>query len=387
MQFDLVIKDGFIVDGTRLPRFRGDLAIKDGKVAHIGKVDSEDANRVLDASGLVVAPGFVDLHTHYDAQVFWDPYCSLSGWHGVTSLVIGNCGFGFAPVRPEERDRSMLSMTRVEAISLPAMQQGLPWDWITFPEFLNSLERTDKAVNILPYVPVGPLLAWVMGFEDAKAGRLPTDAEHAEIARLLDEAMDAGGCGWSAQRLMPSGPASAQRDFDGTPMITDLMHDETARVLAGVLARRQEGFIQMTLVSGNPKADALHYEELAQIRGRPVLFNVLQAFDDRPEIHRKTLSWLDSCRERGIRVYGQGQTTDGGFTFTFEDWNLYDDSEPWREATTGSLEERLAKLADPAASASSEGQSSSDVDGRNTGNHDPGRSHDRNRALQQSDSR
>ena len=347
MSYDIVIKNGMIVDGSRLPRFRGDIAIKDGRIASIGRIAATDGARVLDAAGLVVAPGFVDLHTHYDAQIFWDPYCTLSGWHGVTSLVIGNCGFGFAPVRPEERDRSMLSMTRVEAISLAAMQQGLPWDWVSFPEFLDSVERTPKAVNVLPYVPAGPLLAWVLGFEDAKSGRMPSEREHEQLAELLDEAMGAGGCGWSAQRLMPTGPAAAQRDFDGTPMITDVMNDETARVFSEVLARRNEGFVQMTLVSGDPKADAQRYEELAEISGRPVLFNVVQAFDNRPEIHRKTLEWLESCRERGIRVYGQGQTTDAGFTFTFEDWNLFDDSDPWAEATTGTLEERLAKLADP----------------------------------------
>ena len=153
-----------------------------------------------------VAPGFVDLHTHYDAQVFWDPYCTLSGWHGVTSVAIGNCGFGFAPVQPELREHAMRSMTRVEAIPYESMRQGLPWDWVTFPEFLDSLDATPKALNVLPYVPAGPMLVDVLGLDDAKAGRLPTDDEHAQLAAMLDEAMDAGGCGWSAQRLPPTGP-------------------------------------------------------------------------------------------------------------------------------------------------------------------------------------
>lgn len=346
-QYDVIIKNGMVVDGTGGPRFRGDVAIADGRIAKIGKLAHADAKRVLDATGLIVAPGFVDLHTHYDAQLFWDPYCTLSGWHGVTSLVIGNCGFGFAPVAPDMRDRAMLSMTRVEAIPLTAMQQGMPWDWVTFPEFLDSVDRAPKAVNVLPYAPVGPMLVEVLGFEDAKAGRLPTDAEHAELKRMLSESMDAGACGWSAQRLLPSGPGSVQRDFDGTPMVTDVMHDETCIAFAEVLGERGEGFMQMTMVSGNPKKDAEHYELLSEISGRPLIYNVVQAFDDRPHVHRNALAWLERCRARGVRVYGQGQTTDAGYTFTFEDWNMFDDAERWREATTGTLEERLQKLADP----------------------------------------
>ena len=346
--YDRLIRGGTVFDGTRVPRYRADIAVNDGVIAEIGRIAPGDAREVLDADGLHVAPGFIDLHTHYDAQVFWDPYCTLSGWHGITSVVIGNCGFGFAPVRPEERERAMLSMTRVEAIPLASMKAGMPWDWVSFPEFLDSVERAPKAINLLPYVPVGPLLIWVLGFEDAKAGRRPTDAEHAELCRLLDEAMDAGGCGWSAQRMLPTGPAAVQRDFDGTPMATDVMHDDTCRAFARVLGRRNEGFMQMLLVSGDNRRDRAFYEEMAELSGRPMLMNVVQAFDHRPDIHRRVLAWLESCRMRGIRVIGQGLTTDAGFNFTFEDWNLFDDSEPWCEATTGPREERKRKLADPA---------------------------------------
>lgn len=346
--YDTIIQNGIIFDGTRIPRYKGDIGIKDGIIAKIGRLDSADAEQVLDAEGKHVCPGFIDLHTHYDAQIFWDPYCTLSGWHGITSVVIGNCGFGFAPVQPELRERSMMSMTRVEAIPFESMKEGMPWDWVTFPDYLDSLERTPKAINILPYVPLVPLLIWVMGMERAKAGELPTPEEEAEIIRVLEEAMDAGGCGWSAQRLAPGCGADVQRDFDGTPMPTDVMHNETCIALAKVLAKRNEGFIQMTMLSGNePEKDRAHLEELAEISGRPILYNVVQANANDPSVHRDTLKWLSECHARGNKVYGQGLTTDAGFNFSLDEWNLWDDSEAWRHVTTGTFEERLAKMGDP----------------------------------------
>jgi len=345
--YDTIVKDGMIVDGTRMPRFRGDIAIKDGVIAKVGRIGASEGERVLDASGMIVAPGFIDLHTHYDAQVFWDPYCSISGWHGVTSAVIGNCGFGFAPVRPQERERAMLTMTRVEAIPYASMKAGMPWDWVTFPDFLDSLERSAKGINILPYVPVAPMLIYVMGLEAAKS-RKPTAAEEARLCELLDEAMAAGGCGWSAQRLHPGSGLNTQRDYDGTPMVTDVMADETCLALARVLARRNEGFIQMVLATGNLKRDATFFEQLAEVSGRPVLFNAVQCTAAYPDLHRKSIRWLEKCRQRGLRVYGQGITTDAGLTFSLADFNLFDDADAWCEATTGTLEERRAKLADPA---------------------------------------
>ena len=298
--YEVIIRGGTLIDGTGMPRRLSDLGIRAGRVEALGRLGRASASRIIDAQGMMVAPGFIDLHTHYDAQIFWDPHLSLSGWHGVTSVVIGNCGFGFAPVAPEMRERAMLGMTRNEAISLDAMKQGMPWDWVTFPEFLDSLERTPKAINILPYMPLTPLLVWVMGLERAKAGKLPTAAEHREMARLLHEAMDAGACGWSAQRTPPSGFGDTQRDYDGTPMPTDIMHQETCLVLARVLAERNEGSIQMTYTSGDQEADRRAYEELAEVSGRPIIFNVLVAVEMAPDSHRDTIRWLDACRSRGL---------------------------------------------------------------------------------------
>src|SRR5712671_1148511 len=137
-EFDTIIKDGMIVDGTRVPRYKADLGIKNGKIAKIGRLNSSDAAKVLDASGQIVAPGYIDLHTHYDAQIHWDPYCTIASWHGVTSLTIGNCGFGFAPVKPKDVERAMLALSRNESIPLEPMRVSMTVDWEDLPSVHGS---------------------------------------------------------------------------------------------------------------------------------------------------------------------------------------------------------------------------------------------------------
>ncbi|HLW70576.1 MAG TPA: amidohydrolase family protein [Candidatus Binataceae bacterium] len=346
-RFDTVIKHGMIIDGTRAPRYCGDIGVKDGRISEIGELAASDGRREIDASGLIVAPGFVDLHTHYDAQVFWDPYCSISGWHGVTTAAIGNCGFGFAPVRSEQRERAMLTMTRVEAIPYASMKAGLPWDWVTFPQFLDSLERRPKGVNLQACVPLSPLITWVMGSPEEAKQRTPTAAEEREIVRLFNQAMDAGACGWSAQRLHPAGPVCLQRDYDGTPMVTDVMGDEICRTLARELSRRNAGFIQLSMATADPFHDLKEIETLAELSRRPLLYQALLSFDREPQIHRFLIAWFEHCHANGLRIYPQAHTNTTSFTFTLADWNLFDDSEAWREATLGSSQERLKKLSDP----------------------------------------
>src|SRR5262252_7699543 len=257
--FDVQIKGGTVVDGTRVPRYRADLWIREGRIAQIGGRAPGFAKKVIDADGLIVAPGFVDLHTHYDAQIRWDPWCTISGWHGVTSLVLGNCGFGFAPVKPEFRDRSMLTMTRTEAIPYESMKSGMHWDWETIPQYLDSLDRAPKGVNCIQYMPTASLMTYVMGLEAAKT-RPASESERSEMARILDEGMDAGLCGFSIQRL---GPNSVQADFDGTPMVTDTMADDDILNLARVLRNRDEGFIQITQATGQMQNDQEFVETLA----------------------------------------------------------------------------------------------------------------------------
>src|SRR5204863_9176892 len=190
-----------IVDGTRMPAYRGDIGVRNGRIVAMGYL-TESASRTIDATGLVVAPGFIDIHTHYDAALSggtkWDPYASLSGWHGVTTVAIGNCGFGFAPVRTEDRERAMRRMERTESIPLSCMQAGMRWDWETFPEFLNSLDRGELGVNAASLVPYSPLRAWVLGYEAARDPNYNAKPEEvAEIKHLLREGLQAGGFGFS----------------------------------------------------------------------------------------------------------------------------------------------------------------------------------------------
>ncbi|HEY5646598.1 MAG TPA: amidohydrolase family protein [Pseudomonadales bacterium] len=342
-EYDLLIRNGTVVDGARKPRFQADVLIKDGRIVRIGDAGDASAKQTIDARGKIVAPGFVDLHTHYDAQIRWDPWCTISGWHGVTSVVLGNCGFGFAPVKPDFRDRSMLTMTRTEAIPYESMKAGMQWDWESIPEYLDSLERADKGVNVIQYMPTASLMTYVMGLEAAKT-RPATDAERAEMKRLLHEGMDAGLCGFSIQRL---GPDSVQADFDGSPMVTDTMCDEDILALAEVLAERGEGFIQITQAEGDIKKDLAFLEKLAATANRPILHNVVVPSRNNPEIHRRPLRWIEGCRERGLPLYAQCGTGRAGFAFTLEHWNLYDASPAWRAVTTGSKEDKIRNMQDP----------------------------------------
>ena len=340
-EFERVIRGGTVVDGLRTPRYTADIGIRDGRIARIGRIDAGCADEVLDAEGLIVAPGFVDLHTHYDSQVFWDPWCTISGWHGVTSVVIGNCGFGFAPCQPAYRERSMQTMERNEAVRTETMRAGMPWDWVSYPEFLDSVERTPKGVNLLSYVGLNPLMSYVMGHEGAK-NRSATPSERDEMCRLLSQAMDAGSCGFSAQIL---GPDSVQRDFDGTPMITDTMDPEDLLALSRVLREKGRGFIQL---AAPPKLA----EQVAEASGRPVVWNALVLLPDHHGItmgfYKDIIRWLQACNDKGLRIFAQALTAQNNYEFSLDEWNLFDSVAAWREVTTGTPEERIRKMSDPA---------------------------------------
>lgn len=343
-RFDLVIANGTIIDGQRTARFVGDIGVKNGKIAAItgqGGLSKHPADRTIDASGRIVAPGFIDLHTHYDAQIFWDPYCTISGWHGVTCAVIGNCGFGLAPCRPEMWDRAMQTLTRNEAISYPAMKEGIPWGWETLPEYFGVLEDIPKGINLLSYVPLAPIFMEVMGVEAAKTRR-PTSEEMARMKDLVLEGIDAGACGISAQYL---GEISPQRDYDGTPMVTDLMHFDDFCELASVLKERGGGAIQCNGITPE-QGDAL-----CEASGGTLIYNVIALECD--QHGQKTGDWrkwvehVKESNQRGNRWAPQFMAMALDQMFTFEDFNMFDSSPQWRDVTLGTIVERKKKMQDP----------------------------------------
>lgn len=348
-EYDKVIKGGTIIDGTRTRKaFVGDIAIKDGLIAKITEGDGIPASagaEVIDATGLNVVPGFIDLHTHYDGQLLWDPYLSCSSWHGVTSVAIGNCGFGFAPAHPEQQERLMLSMERVEAIPLATMKAGMDWDWETFPEWLDSLDRRPKGINVMSFVPLNPLMVYVMGIDGAKT-REPTKEELAKMLHLLEESLDAGGVGFSMQRL-GDGFTSVQRDYDGTPMPTDTMSDELCLAFADVLKDRGKGFIQLTQAKNDVVADLDFGADLAKASDAVVLWNAVQVNEYHPHQHRRMLKWVNEQREKGHKIWMQAITTPNDMRFMLDNFNLFDGNGAWRDVTIGDIPTRIAKMNDP----------------------------------------
>ena len=214
MAYDLLIKNGTVVDGTGSAPRRADVAIANGQIAEIGNI-RESATRVIDASDLIVSPGFVDPHTHYDAQICWDPYLTSSSWHGITTVMMGNCGVGIAPCRPEVREIAAWDLVNVEAIPFDVLSKGIKWEWETFPEYLDAAEKRGSGINLGFLAPLTPFRHYVMGEESME--RAATVAETAQIKATLKEAVAAGAFGFTttdrpaAYRLQRPSPRLPQR--------------------------------------------------------------------------------------------------------------------------------------------------------------------------------
>jgi N-acyl-D-aspartate/D-glutamate deacylase len=343
--YDLLIKNGTIIDGLRMPAYRGDIGIRSGKIVAMGNIQGS-ATRVIDATGRIVAPGFMDIHTHYDAALSggtkWDPYATLSGWHGVTTVAIGNCGFGFAPVRTEDRERAMRRMERTESIPLSCMQAGMRWDWETFPEFLTSLDRGELGVNAASLVPYSPLRAWVLGNDAARDPNYKTKPGQVEqIKNILREGLQAGGFGFSASFSM------ANRDYDGGYLPTHVAPREEFLEMAKVMREFNRGSIEWTMGHALQGLGMDFLLELAKTSGRPVNWNAVIYDPTSPNTWREQLDWTEKAyREAPVLAVNICMPIE--FEFTMETIGLFDQLPAWNEATVGTLEERKAKLADPA---------------------------------------
>lgn len=302
-QYDLLIRNAEIIDGTGAPSFRGDIAIADGRVAAVGSLVGRSAKNVLDVDGKIVAPGHITQHAHYDAAIFWSPQCLDSGPQGVTSILNANCGFSMAPVRPADRERTMAMLSTTEQIPVEQQRAALPWDWETFPEFMNSLRALPKSVNIMTYLPLNPLLIYVMGIDAAKE-RQPNAAEIAEMHRLINEAMDAGAIGISASVMGAEG--NTHVDFDGTSMPTDTLSRESILAIAQGLIERGSGIVQFFANVG-PNGDRGTSEAVAQAAkgsGVRVIHNILVTVDGHPALVETDIEWIDNMRQRGLDITG-----------------------------------------------------------------------------------
>ena len=292
---DLLIRNGLLIDGTGAPGRRADVGIAGGKIAAIGRV-VEGAKRTIDASDLVVAPGFIDPHTHYDAQICWDGALTPSSWHGVTSVVMGNCGVGIAPCRPAAREVAMRDLVNVEAIPFDVLAAGITWDWETFPQYLDAAERRRPAVNLAFLVPLTPLRHYVMG--EASMERAARADEISEMQQLLGEAMDAGAFGFSSTLL------NQHLGYRGRPLACRNASREELKAFCNVLRSRGKGAIEYAMtrqigVLEEPELELLGFM-LAESH-RPITFIALFDRDDLPEAVRTTLAKAAPLIARGAR--------------------------------------------------------------------------------------
>ena len=295
MAYDLLIKNGLVVDGTGAPGYRADIAVLEGKIVEIGVVKNS-ARKVIDAADCVVAPGFIDPHTHYDAQICWDGAVTPSPWHGVTSVVMGNCGVGIAPCRPESREVAMRDLVNVEAIPFDVLERGITWDWETFPEFMNAAAQRKPAVNLGFLAPLTPFRHYVMG--EASMERAATAAETIQISALLAEAMDAGAFGFSSTVL------NQHMGYGGRPLACRNASNEEYRDYANVLKTKNKGAIEIALTRQIAVLEDDQYELLDLLlaeSNRPVTFIAMFDRDDIPEAVRDTLRKAAPLIKRGAR--------------------------------------------------------------------------------------
>ena len=341
MTFDLVLRGGRVADGTGMPSYTADVAVRDGRIVRIGRV-TEPATRTIDADGCVVAPGFIDVHTHYDAQLHWEPTASPASWHGVTTVLTGNCGFTLAPAKPEDVGWLAQMLSRVEGMSAEALATGLRWSGGSFGQFLHALDGR-IAVNMGAYVGHSAIRRHVMG--DAASERRATPAEVVEMQALVRQAMHEGAIGFSTSQL------DIHVAHDGREVPSNHAAPEEILALGAVLADFDHGAIEIiprTFVEGYGDADRRLLHELYRMSGRPIELNTLVPLPHQMDGWRRG---VDFCREafrQGVRLHPMFAVNELGAHFSLDTTFLFDEMPTWRQTLCLPMAERKRRLADPA---------------------------------------
>jgi len=346
---DLVIRGGLIVDGSGTPAFGGDLAVDGGRIAQVGG-RAGPGRRELDAAGAIVAPGWVDIHTHYDGQATWDPYLSPSGWHGVTTAIMGNCGVGFAPAAPDRHQWLIGLMEGVEDIPGAALAEGIRWGWESFPEYLDALAAMPRALDVGAQVPHGAVRAYVMGERGAQNQPAGPD-DIAGMAALVEEALRAGGLGFSTSRTM------LHRSVDGVPVPGTFAGADELMGIGRAMARAGHGVFELATDYGLGGMQGRFGDELdwmvalAAETGRLVTF-ILHQSDRAPDEWRRILGLVAEARARGAEVKPLVGARPAGMLLGLESTLHPFMAHPtYREIAHLPLGQRAARLADPAVRA------------------------------------
>jgi N-acyl-D-aspartate/D-glutamate deacylase len=337
-EHELIIRGGTVVDGTGAPPRTADVAIDGGVVTDVGNLGASSARRAIDADGLLVTPGFVDIHTHYDGQASWDERMIPSSWHGVTTVVAGNCGVGFAPVRDADHDRLVELMEGVEDIPGAALHEGLTWNWRSFPDFLDVLDGRRFDVDVALQVPHGALRLHVMGERGAK--REPATGEDiALMAKLAREAIEAGALGFSTSRTMNHRTSRGEL----TPTLT-AEADELVGI-ANAIGSTGQGVLQVVSDFVDVDAEFGLFRRMAEESGRPLSFTLLQTVGDR---WRRQLELLERANADGVPMTGQVAPRPVGLLLGLE-CTLHPllTNPAYRELAELPLAERVARLTDP----------------------------------------
>ncbi|MDO8296933.1 MAG: amidohydrolase family protein, partial [Caulobacter sp.] len=338
--FDLVIRNGMVIDGSGGVAFAADVGVKDGLIAAIGPVLSAGRDEI-DAAGRIVTPGFVDIHTHYDGQATWDAFLTPSCWHGVTTAVFGNCGVGFAPVRPGSTDYLINLMEGVEDIPGTVLAEGIAWSWESFPQYLDALDRRHYAMDIGAQLPHAALRFYAMGDRGADHQERPTPAELDLMGRLAEAALQAGALGITTSRTIKH----RARDGSYTPSLTAAEPELFA--IAGALRRAGKGVLEVNSDFGDGDFEILR--AAAEAAGRPMSLLLLQV-DNAPGLWRKTLDQIHAARRAGLNVTGQVGAKSIGVLFGFEtSRNPFENHPAWLQLAPLAPRARYERLRDDAA--------------------------------------